>query len=138
MKKTTRFTDLKELFATLHGPRGCLWDKEQTHRSILAQLQEEVGEFIEAVEAGSDSNMEEELGDVLLHVMFHAQIAAKQKRFDIEDVIDGLIRKLKRRHPHVFGRRKVTSSRQIVANWERIKKRERRGEYARAEKDKGW
>jgi tetrapyrrole methylase family protein/MazG family protein len=72
--------------------------------------------------------MQEELGDILLHVMFNAQIAKKQKRFDIEEVISGLISKLKRRHPHVFGKVKVSSTRQIIANWNKIKQKEKRAE----------
>jgi tetrapyrrole methylase family protein/MazG family protein len=70
--------------------------------------------------------MQEELGDILLQVMFHAQIASKENKFDIEDVIDGLIKKLKRRHPHVFGSTKVRSSREVVANWNKIKKGEKK------------
>lgn len=124
--KRTRFVELKKLFATLHGPRGCMWDKQQTHASILKDLREEVDEFIREVKKRDYHHMKEELGDLLLHVMFHAQIAAKHKRFDIEDVIDTLIKKLVRRHPHVFGKAKVNSTRQIIANWHKIKKEERR------------
>ena len=123
--KPTKFNQLKKIFRTLHGPRGCLWDKEQTHRSLLRYLREEAGEYRRAVERGNPQEMKEELGDVLLQVMFHAQIAAKAKVFDIEDVIDGLIRKLKRRHPHVFGKTKVKSSREIIVNWNRIKAKEK-------------
>lgn len=136
MKQVTRFVQLKEVFRRLHGPRGCLWDKEQTHQTILPQLQEEVDEFIAAVRAGDPGAMREELGDVLLHVMFHAQIASKQERFDIEDVIAELIRKLKRRHPHVFGSQKVDSTSQIIANWQRIKKQEKKRRDAGTQKHK--
>ncbi|MCG8431559.1 MAG: hypothetical protein MJA29_10355 [Candidatus Omnitrophica bacterium] len=121
----TRFIALKELFQTLHGPQGCQWDKEQTHQSILAHLREEVDEFIEAVEKGDSAHMREELGDLLLHVMFHAQIAEKEGAFTIEEVIETLIDKLKRRHPHVFGNLKLQTTRQIIANWEKIKEQER-------------
>jgi tetrapyrrole methylase family protein / MazG family protein len=123
--KRTKFTELKDIFDTLHGPKGCLWDKKQTHRSILAHLREEVDEFVAAVRKGDRHNMQEELGDVLLHVMFHAKLAQKAGKFDVEDVIDGLIKKLKRRHPHVFGTEKVSSARQIIRNWEKIKAREK-------------
>lgn len=122
-----RFAELKRVFATLQGPRGCPWDKEQTHRSILPQLREEVRELVDAVRKGNDAHMMEELGDVLLHVMFHAQIAARDGRFTIEDVIEGLVKKLKRRHPHVFGSARVTSSAQVVKRWNEIKREEKRG-----------
>ena len=122
-----RFAELKRVFATLQGPRGCPWDKEQTHRSILPQLREEVRELVDAVRKGNDAHMMEDLGDVLLHVMFHAQIAARDGRFTIEDVIEGLVKKLKRRHPHVFGSARVTSSAQVVKRWNEIKREEKRG-----------
>lgn len=126
MSRKTKFTELKEVFRALHGPKGCMWDKEQTHASIIPHLREEVREFIAEVNEGDFSRMKEELGDILLHVMFHSQIASKRRKFDIEDVIDGLIRKLKRRHPHVFGKIKVSSSRQIIINWNKIKSEEKR------------
>ncbi len=121
----TKFTQLKELFVVLHSPKGCMWDKEQTHNSIIPGLREEVQEFAEAVENNNFTHMEEELGDILLHVMFQAQIAKKEGKFNIESVIDKLIKKLKRRHPHVFGKLKLNSSRQIIANWEKIKSKEK-------------
>lgn len=122
------------MFETLHGPRGCLWDKKQTHASILADLHEEVDEFISEVRKKDYHHMKEELGDLLLHVMFHAQLAKKKRKFDIEDVIGVLIEKLKRRHPHVFGSARVTSTRQIIANWHKIKKEEKR--HVRAQRNK--
>lgn len=125
MGKKTKFTELKKIFKVLHGPKGCLWDKKQTHKSLLKYLKEESEEFIAAVRSGNLSHMKEELGDVLLQVMFHAQIAAKENKFDIEDVIIELIRKLKRRHPHVFGNTKVNSARQIIHNWNKIKAKEK-------------
>jgi tetrapyrrole methylase family protein/MazG family protein len=125
MEKRTKFVELKKVFDRLHGPDGCLWDKKQTHKSILPDLKEEADEFIAAVKKGDLHNMREELGDILLHVMFHAKLAEKAGNFDVEDVIDELIRKLKRRHPHVFGKEKVTSAEQIIENWEKIKAREK-------------
>jgi tetrapyrrole methylase family protein/MazG family protein len=122
----TKFIELKKVFKTLHGSRGCLWDKKQTHRSLTSHLREEVREFISAVKQNDSRHMQEELGDLLLHVMFNAQIASKAKTFTIEDVIDGLIKKLKRRHPHVFGKTKVKSTRQIIRNWNMIKAQEKR------------
>jgi tetrapyrrole methylase family protein/MazG family protein len=121
----SKFSELKEVFKTLHGPKGCLWDKKQTHKSLIPHLKEEVNEFIETVRKNDPQHMKEELGDVLLHVMFNAQIASKNKKFDIEDVIEGLIKKLKRRHPHVFGNTRVRSARQIIRNWNKIKKLEK-------------
>lgn len=126
MKAKTKFIQLKEVFAALHGPNGCMWDKKQTHKSILKDLQEEVDEFVHAVRKNDLHNMKEELGDLLLHVMFHAQMASKEGLFDVEEVIDGLIKKLKRRHPHVFGNTKVHSTRQIIANWKKIKMQEKK------------
>jgi tetrapyrrole methylase family protein / MazG family protein len=121
----TKFHELKSVFKSLHGPKGCLWDKKQTHKSLISDLKEEVEEFIETVKEDDSEHMKEELGDLLLHVMFNAQIASKNKKFDIEDVIEGLIKKLKRRHPHVFGNTKVKSAAQIIRNWNKIKKLEK-------------
>jgi len=126
MAQKTKFNQLKALFVTLHGPKGCMWDKKQTHQSLIPDLREEVEEFISTVRKKNYNHMKEELGDILLHVMFHAQIASKDKQFDIEDVIDVLIKKLKRRHPHVFGTVKVKSTRQIIANWNKIKLQEKK------------
>ncbi len=105
-----------------------MWDKQQTHKSLVKDLREEVDEFIAAVRKNNYRHMQEELGDILLHVMFNAQIAQKQKKFDIEKVITGLISKLRRRHPHVFGKARVSSTRQIIANWNKIKEQEKKGE----------
>jgi tetrapyrrole methylase family protein / MazG family protein len=125
-RKSTKFTELKKVFAALHGPKGCLWDKKQTYTSLIPHFREEAGELIEAVRGRDYQHMKEELGDILLFVMFYSQIASKDKRFDVEEVIDGLIKKLKRRHPHVFGGVKVNSSRQIIINWNKIKSLEKK------------
>ncbi len=125
MRKHTGFIELKEVFERLHGPEGCLWDKKQTHKSLIPHLREEVGEFIAAVRKGNEVHIKEELGDLLLHVMFNAQIAAKAGAFNVEDVISTLIAKLKRRHPHVFGKLKVKSAREITINWNKIKLKEK-------------
>ncbi|MFH1094514.1 MAG: MazG nucleotide pyrophosphohydrolase domain-containing protein [Candidatus Omnitrophota bacterium] len=124
--KKTKFIELKQVFKTLHGPKGCLWDKKQTHKSLIGGLREETRELIQAIKNEKFNHIKEELGDVLLHVLFQAQIASKENKFDIEDVIDVLIKKLKRRHPHVFGKTKVRSSAQIVRNWNKIKVEEKR------------
>ncbi len=110
----------------LQGPKGCLWDKKQTHKSLVPYLKEESAAFIQVVKSSNYNHMKEELGDILLQVMFHSQIASQENKFDIEDVIDELIKKLKRRHPHVFGKTKVKSTREIIANWKKIKSREKR------------
>ncbi|MDD5432583.1 MAG: MazG nucleotide pyrophosphohydrolase domain-containing protein [Candidatus Omnitrophica bacterium] len=136
MSHRTKFNELKKIFQILHGPKGCLWDKKQTHKSLLPYLKEESEEFIHEVKRGSPLHMKEELGDILLQVMFHAQIASKENKFDIEDVIDVLIKKLKRRHPHVFGNVKVKSSRQITRNWNKIKALERMQSHVKAQKTK--
>lgn len=122
----SRFYELKKIFKKLHGPKGCAWDKKQTHASIIKCLEEEVGEFAEAVESGDNGHMKEELGDILLNVMFHAQIASKNGWFDIEDVMETLIAKIKRRHPHVFGNVKVSSAEEIIVNWNKIKAEEKK------------
>jgi tetrapyrrole methylase family protein/MazG family protein len=121
MPRKTKFNQLKDLYVVLLGPKGCLWDRKQTHRSLIPYLKEETGEFIAAVRKNNPAHMQEELGDILLQVMFHSELARREQRFDIEDVIDTLIKKLKRRHPHVFGNTKARSTRQIKANWAKIK-----------------
>ena len=117
---------MKKALDKLHGPKGCPWDKKQTHVSISPYLKEEADEFIAEIRAKDFEHMKEELGDLLLQVMFHAKIAAKDGRFDIEDVIETLIKKLKRRHPHVFGKTKVKSIRDVMINWRKIKAREKK------------
>ena len=121
-----KFDDLKKIFDKLHSPQGCLWDRKQTHETLIKYLKEETGEFIQAVRKGDEENMKEELGDILLQVMFHSQIAKKEGKFDIEDVIDTLAGKLKRRHPHVFANTKVSSVDEILSNWKKIKKSEKK------------
>jgi tetrapyrrole methylase family protein/MazG family protein len=125
MANKTKFCELKKVFDALHGPNGCPWDKEQTHQSLLPYLKEESEEFIVEVRKKDYENMKEELGDILLQVMFHAKLAQKENRFDIEDVIDTLVSKLKRRHPHVFGKTKVKSVRDVLVNWDKIKAKEK-------------
>ena len=125
MPQRTKFTELKKVFEALHGPRGCLWDKKQTHKTLIKYLREEAKEFIDEIKSNNYRHMQEELGDLLLQVMFHAQIASKAGKFNIEDVIDGLIKKLKRRHPHVFAKTKVKSVYEIIRNWNKIKSQEK-------------
>ncbi len=118
--------ELIQVMHTLRAPGGCPWDREQTHRSLKPYFLEEVHEALEAIDAGSDEQLREELGDVLLQVVFHAEIAAEEGRFDIEDVAGGIVEKLKRRHPHVFGDTTVRNAADVTVNWEAIKRREKR------------
>ena len=125
-KKDERiFRELVELCAHLRSDKGCMWDREQTHRSLLPYLEEEAGEVVEAVEKDDRENLKEELGDLLYQVVFHAQIAAENGEFTIYDVVRGIRDKLIRRHPHVFSDTRVTSVEDILANWKRIKKQEK-------------
>ena len=118
------FDRLIEIVAKLRSPGGCPWDREQTHGTILNCLLDETYEFFEAVDENDSAKMREELGDVLMQVVLHAQIASEDKRFDIEDVAKEIGDKLIRRHPHVFGDLKLSSSTEVIRNWERIKKSE--------------
>ena len=120
------FEELVKIMKTLHDPGGCPWDYEQTHESLKPYLIEEAYEVIEAIDSGSDKQLAEELGDLLLQVIFHAEIADSEGRFNIDDVIKGITEKLKLRHPHVFGNITVESSKQVMKNWEEIKRKEKR------------
>ena len=120
------FDDLVETFAILRGPNGCPWDKKQTHESLIKNMREESEEFIAAVEKKDADNMKEELGDVLLQVLLHAQIAKEEGLFTIDDVMQGLYDKLHRRHPHVFGdHAKATSPEEALAVWKEMKQKEK-------------
>lgn len=113
--------------AALRAPDGCPWDREQDHRSLRSHAVEEVYELIDAIEAGDDAEMSEELGDLLLQVVFHAQLASERGAFDFDGVCQRLVDKLVRRHPHVFGSVTVDGIDQVWANWESIKKAEKAG-----------
>jgi len=115
---------LDELIATLErlrAPGGCAWDREQTHASLVQYLVEESAELVEAIEAGDDDEMIEELGDVLYQVLFHADIAAEAGRFTLEDVAAHMTQKMVGRHPHVFGDVVADTSDAVVVNWEALK-----------------
>ncbi|MDR0984382.1 MAG: nucleoside triphosphate pyrophosphohydrolase [Ruminococcus sp.] len=114
--------DLCEIVKILRSENGCPWDKEQTHISIKSDFLEETCEVIEAIENDDKALLKEELGDVLLQVVFHSQIAAEDKDFDFGDVCSGICRKLIERHPHVFGELKLDSSDEVLKNWDKIKK----------------
>ena len=124
MKNT--FEELVETFAVLRGPNGCPWDKKQTHESLIKNMREEAEELVAAIEKKDVENMKEELGDVLLQVLLHAQIAKEEGLFTIEDVMQGLYDKLHRRHPHVFGdHAKAASPEEALAVWKEMKKQEK-------------
>ncbi|MBP5404169.1 MAG: MazG family protein [Elusimicrobiaceae bacterium] len=120
------FDDLVETFAILRGPNGCPWDKKQTHESLIKNLREESEELVAAIEKKDAENMKEELGDVLLQVLLHAQIAKEEGLFTIDDVIQGLYDKLHYRHPHVFGDVKAKSPEEAFAVWEEMKKKSKK------------
>ncbi|MDR1123648.1 MAG: MazG family protein [Elusimicrobiota bacterium] len=111
--------------AALRGPEGCKWDKAQTHESLIKCLREEAQEVIDAIEAKDDENLKEELGDLLLQVVFHSAIAEEQGRFTLAGVIDGINQKLIRRHPHVFAGAKAATPEEALARWREIKQQEK-------------
>jgi len=123
-----RFAKLLELMAALRAPNGCPWDRKQTHESLKPYLLEETYEVLETIDQRDHAKLREELGDVLLQVIFHAQIAAEAGTFTTEDVIETLATKLIRRHPHVFGnddQGALTDGEQVLSQWEEIKRGER-------------
>ena len=123
----TRFRDLVDVVARLRGPGGCPWDREQTHESLRPCLLEECYETLDAIDRDDPQAIREELGDLLLQIVFQAQVAAEVGAFTVEDVIAGVIDKMVRRHPHVFGDATVSGSAEVVRNWSRIKAEERAG-----------
>jgi len=119
------FEQLVRIMRRLRGPDGCLWDREQTHSSLARHLIEEAYEVVDSIERGGDEDLAEELGDLLLQVVFHAQVAADEGRFGIVEVLEGIIAKLVRRHPHIFADVEVATSADVSVNWERIKREEK-------------
>jgi MazG family protein len=119
--------------ARLRSPKGCPWDREQDHRSLRWHAVEEVYELVDAIEADDDHELVEELGDLLLQVVFHCQLGKERGAFDFDEVVRHIVDKLIRRHPHVFGKLKVKDVDQVWANWEKIKRAEKHGtKHARA------
>ncbi len=118
------FEDLIAVMAHLRGADGCPWDREQTHASLAPYLLEESHEVLDAITRGDAAALRSELGDVLLQVVFHAQMAHEAGVFDADAVVDGLTRKLLDRHPHVFGDLRLGTAREVLAHWEEIKRRE--------------
>jgi MazG family protein len=127
MKRKAAIDDLLKVMARLRSPTGCPWDREQNHRTLRRHAIEEVYELIDAIEAGDDHEMAEELGDLLLQIVFHCQLAKERGAFDFEKVCRMIVEKLVRRHPHVFGKTKVKNVDEVWANWEKIKKAEKHG-----------
>lgn len=119
------FNDLIEIINILRSPGGCPWDIKQTHESLKECLLEESGEVIEAIDNKDDENLCEELGDLLLQVVMHAQIAAEEGRFTIADVVQGVSDKMIRRHPHVFGDVSVSDDKESLDLWKQIKAQEK-------------
>jgi len=113
--------------ARLRAPDGCPWDREQDHRSLRRHAIEEVYELIDAIEAGDDHEMAEELGDLLLQVVFHCQLARERGAFNFEQVCQHLVDKLIHRHPHVFGDRKIHTAEAVLAQWDHLKRAEKKG-----------
>ena len=126
------FERLAYIIARLRAPDGCPWDREQTHATLRTHLLEEACETMAAIEEGDDRHLREELGDLILQPVLHAQIASDENRFNIVEVLNGISDKLVRRHPHVFGEAVAEDSAQVLQNWDAIKQEEKaeRGEVA--------
>lgn len=125
--KSRRFEDLVKIMEILLGKDGCPWDRKQTHNTLLKYLKEEAGEVALAVRKNDWENLKEELGDVLLQVVFHSALARKAGRFSIADVIGSINAKMVRRHPHVFGGDRLATPAQVLVEWNKIKKLEKSG-----------
>ena len=124
-KEKYNFNDLLRIMEILRAPDGCMWDREQDHQSIRRNFIEETYEVCEAIDEQDTEHLKEELGDVLLQVVFHAQMEKEKGVFDIEDVADGICKKLIYRHPHIFGSVEVGSSEEILRNWDELKRKEK-------------
>jgi tetrapyrrole methylase family protein/MazG family protein len=124
-------SDLVELIEILRAPGGCPWDMEQTHKSLRRNLLEEAYEATEAIDRDDTEHLREELGDVLMQVIFHASIEAQQGHYDLDGVADTTVRKLIYRHPHVFGGAEVSGSEEVLVNWDKLKQTERKEETLR-------
>lgn len=124
-KANYSWADFLEIMALLRGPGGCPWDAEQTHLSIRRNFLEETWEALDALDRDDPRDLCEELGDVLMQVAFHAQIETERGRFTMDDVVDGVAKKLVYRHPHVFGTGQADTSQEVLANWEVLKRAEK-------------
>lgn len=126
-RRPTAIERLLEIMARLRGPGGCPWDRKQTHRSLRFYAVEEVYELLDAIESGDDAALLEELGDLLLQVVFHAQLAQERGAFDFDAVARRIAEKLIHRHPHVFGDANVSTAEQVLAQWDELKRKEKQG-----------
>lgn len=126
LKDKYSFNDLLEIMEKLRSENGCPWDKEQSHESLRIYMIEETYEVLEALEAKNKAKFCNELGDLLLQIVFHSQIAKENGDFQIEDVISEICRKLVSRHPHIFGKTTADTAEQVLVNWEEIKKKEKK------------
>jgi MazG family protein len=131
------FEKLVAVQAKLRAPNGCPWDREQTHQSLRTYLIEEAYEVLEALESGDDGKFAEEMGDLLLQIVFHSQIAHEEGRFTVSEVIREIHDKMIRRHPHVFGTTHAKDSAEVLRNWEQIKAEERRASSGKVEAKSG-
>ncbi len=124
-KEKYTYEDLLEIMRILRSPEGCVWDREQDHKSIRRSFIEETYEAVEAIDNEDPVLLQEELGDVLLQVVFHAQIEAEAQRFTMDEVVDGICKKMVYRHPHVFGDVEVKNSEDVLTNWDALKQKEK-------------
>lgn len=124
-KASVLFEEVNHTLKVLRSPKGCKWDRAQTHETLIKNLKEESQEVINAIQNKDDENLCEELGDLLLQVLFHAHIAQEQKRFTLAQIINGLNKKLIRRHPHVFGKKKASTPEEALAMWKAAKAKEK-------------
>src|SRR5467141_4567510 len=129
------FEKLVALQARLRAPNGCPWDREQTHATLRTYLIEEAYEVLDAMKSGDDAKFANEMGDLLMQVVFHSQIASEEGRFTVADVIREVHEKMVRRHPHVFGEKRAKDEAEVLRNWEQIKAQERAGAQERQEPD---
>lgn len=125
-KEKYTLNDLMDVVSRLRGEDGCPWDRKQTHETLIPCMEEECAEAVDAIRKQDMENLQEELGDVLLQVVMHAQIGAEEGNFEIGDVIDGVCRKMIRRHPHVFGNAVFSSEEEQKKYWNEIKEMEKR------------
>lgn len=125
LQRMNEIRTLTKIMARLRSPKGCPWDRKQTHRTLRPMILEEVYELLEAIDQGDDQSLREELGDVLLHIIFHAQLAKERKAFDFRAVAKELAEKLVRRHPHVFGKERIITSSQVLKRWHQLKQEEK-------------
>jgi len=121
----SQFSALVDIIARLRAPDGCPWDRKQTHASLRENLLAECYEVLEALDEGDSTKLRDELGDLLMQIVLHAQIATEAGEFELEDIVENINTKLIHRHPHVFGSKKVEDAEEVIHNWEELKKEER-------------